>query len=102
LIVKNIQVIDGARNCTYAIFAANDEDFALIFPGAGQDVEFVEDFIGRVGKDLADTVCERLWQVRVDKKAVQGIDGTLFYGLEYKKSYYPSKRESEMIVSLEK
>ena len=35
--MKNIQVIDGARNCVYDIFAATEEEFALIFP-ADQDV----------------------------------------------------------------
>lgn len=28
--MKNIQVIDGAMNCAYDIFAATDEEFKLI------------------------------------------------------------------------
>jgi len=28
--MKNIQVIDGAANCTFSIFQATDEEFALL------------------------------------------------------------------------
>ena len=34
--MKNIQVIDGALNCTFSIFQAADEEFALLFPEARQ------------------------------------------------------------------
>jgi hypothetical protein len=44
--MKNIQVIDGARNCVYDIFAATEEEFALIFP-ADQDVAFIEEVMAR-------------------------------------------------------
>ncbi len=99
--MKNVQVIDGARNCTYDVFAASEEDFHLIFPGEGQDVEFIEDFIDRVGEHVANGVTKRLWSSRVDKKRVAGIHGTLFYELDFKKKFYPSKREEEMVVSLD-
>jgi hypothetical protein len=36
--MKNIQVIDGALNSTFSIFQATDEEFALLFPEAGQDI----------------------------------------------------------------
>lgn len=96
-LTKNVQVIDGADNCTYDIFAASEDDFALIFPD-GQDVEFIEDFFARVGKEIAGRVSERLWTARVDKKSAIGIHGTLFYQLRLKKKYYPTKREAEMIT----
>jgi hypothetical protein len=35
--MKNIQVVDGADDCVYDIFAAADEEFGRIFP-PGQDV----------------------------------------------------------------
>ncbi len=28
--MKNIMIIDGAENCVYDVFAAPDDDFALI------------------------------------------------------------------------
>ena len=95
---KNVQVIDGATNCTYDIFSTPEEDFALIFPN-GQDVEFIEDFWVRVGEAEARRIQRAMWDSREDKKTVQGIHGTLFYQLELKKKYYPTKREAEMTGS---
>lgn len=95
---KNIQVIDGAQNCKYSIFSAKEKDFFEIFPEEGQDIEFIEDFFNRVGKNHATIILKRLWAMPINKKAVQGIHGTLFYELEYKKEFYPTKRESEMVT----
>jgi len=96
----NIQVIDGAENCTYDIFGASPEDFAEVFPEEGQDIEFIDDFFSRVGENRAIEITSRLWEDRVDKKTVQGIHGTLFYELEYKKEFYPTKRGCEMITGI--
>ena len=97
--MKNIQVIDGALNCTYDIFGATEEEFALIFP-SGADVEFISDFFERAGEDTAGAVTRSLWERRLDKKTISGIHGTLFYQLEFKRKYYPTKKEAEMIVVL--
>ena len=96
---KNVQVIDGALNCAYDIFSLPVDDFRLVFPSNDQDVEFVEDFFAR-DERVAQRVCESMWTSRVDKKSVQGIHGTLFYGLEEKKVFYPTKRENEMVTGL--
>jgi len=93
--MKNIQVIDGADNCAYSIFAATNKTFAEIFPGKGQDVEFIDDFFARVGKKRAAELLKPLWKLRLEKPHVQGIHGTLFYQLEHKKKYYPNKREDD-------
>ena len=98
---KNIQVIDGAENCTYSIFATNEDDFKQIFPENGQDIEFIKDFIKRVGKKKASEILERLWLTPVDKKKVHGISGTLFYELDFKKRFYHTKKENEMITGFE-
>ena len=76
------------------------DDFALLFPGNGQDVEFAEDFFARAG-DAGKAVWDRLWTSRADKKSIHGIHGTLFCGLEVKKRFYPAKRESEMTTGLD-
>ena len=94
--MKNIQIIDGANNCTYSVFAATDEEFAVIFPD-GADIEFIEDLVERFGEEAAGRITGALWDRPVDKKVVHGIHGTLFYQLTYKKRYYPTKRESEMV-----
>ena len=95
-----VQIIDGALNCTYDIFAINAADFARIFPESGQDIEFIEEFFEREG-EAAQKIFANLSSSRVDKKTVRGIHGTLFCGLGYKKRFYPTKRESEMVVGLE-
>jgi hypothetical protein len=38
--MKNVQVIDGAENCTLPIYAGGDDDFALLFPRLKQNIEF--------------------------------------------------------------
>ena len=91
--MKNIQVIDGAINASYSIFAATDEEFAAIFHRKGQDIEFSEDFFRRAKAEKATAIMNRIWERRVDKKEVVGIHGTLFYGLPEKKKFYERKRE---------
>lgn len=94
--MKNIQVIDGALNCCYDIFAMTDRDYALMFPG-GQDIEFISDFIARVGIRKATMVCKALWKRPIDQKKIVGLHGTLFYELEFKRAYYPTKKDAEMV-----
>ena len=92
--MKNIQVIDGALNATYDVFQATDEEFDIIFQ-SGTDVEFIDDVIHRVGEEVASRTLEAIWRRRANKKTIQGIHGTLFYELDFKKKYYPNKRESD-------
>lgn len=94
--MKNIQVIDPADNCTYSIFSIDDEPFEILFPNE-QDIEFIDDFMARVGQEQALKILTSLWKNEINKKEVHGINGTLFYQLAYKKRYYPTKREAEMI-----
>ena len=98
--MKNIQVIDGARNCTYSVYSTSDSDFEVIFPD-GQDIEFYDDLDARVNQDTLLSILTELWEHEVDKKEVQGIHGTLFYELEEKKILYPTKKENEMISGIE-
>jgi hypothetical protein len=95
--MKNVQVIDRANNCTYSIFAATNKEFEVLFPDA-QDIEFIEDFIERVGDSVAGRITEAMWKRPVNKKTAQGVHGTLFYQLIEKKRYYPTKKESEMVA----
>jgi hypothetical protein len=97
---KNIQIIDSALNCAYGIFSVNEIDFREIFPEEGQDIEFVEDFFARAGTEHAKNIQNRLWSAPMNKKEVEGIHGTLFYGMEFKKQFYPTKKESEMVPNL--
>ncbi len=94
--MKTIQIVDGADNCAYDCFLADDELFAAIFPNTGQDIEFIEDFLARTPEVAFDDLFEHMWSRRLDKTEIQGIHGTLFYELTSKKKFYPNKRESDL------
>lgn len=93
--VKNIQIIDGALNCAYDIFAATDEEFFMIFQN-GADIAFIDEIHERNDKKL-DAVFDRIWKRRLKKKDANGIHGIIFYELEFKKKYYPTRRDEEAI-----
>jgi len=92
--MRNIQVIDGADNCVYDIFSATDEEFALIFQ-VGQDVAFIDEVYSQGSKSQLDAAFSNIWQRRVPKAQAMGIHGLLFYELDAKKAYYPSRRDEE-------
>jgi hypothetical protein len=94
--MKNIQVIDGAVNCVYDIFAATDEEFGLIFL-PGHDVAFIDEVMERGPVDVLDVVFSRVWGRRVRKSEAMGIHGLLFYELAEKKQYYPTRRDEEAV-----
>jgi hypothetical protein len=95
--MKNIQVIDGAINCAYDVYAATEEEFLKIFPILGQDIQFIEDIVHDedVKKSLA-----QIWQRRLNKPEIDGIHGTLFYRLTDKKRFYPNRQDSDLTVNL--
>ncbi|WP_349970771.1 hypothetical protein [Pseudomonas caspiana] len=94
--MKNIQIIDGASNCVYDIFSATDEEFSLIFP-KGTDIAFIDEIYDRENNELLDAAFNNIWSRRVDKFQVAGIHGTIFYELEEKKIYYPTRRDLEAV-----
>ena len=95
-LVKNIQVIDGAENCVYDVFAASEEEFAIIFPGE-QDIAFIDEVYGRGNRESLDRALTAIWTRRIPKRDVQGIHGILFYELEGKKPYYASRKDEEAV-----
>lgn len=90
--MKNILVFDGALNCTFPVFQATDEEFAAIFPGPGQDLELIEDFVARLGEDRAGEVLEPLWERPIHKRDAAGIHGILFYDSEDRREFLPASR----------
>jgi len=92
--MKNIQVIDGANNSVYDIFAATDEEFSLIYP-PGQDIAFIDEVYGSGNRSQLDAAFNNIWKRRIPKVQANGIHGILFYELEYKKQYYPTRRDEE-------
>jgi len=94
--MKNIQVIDGAENCVYDIFAATEDQFVLIFP-QGTDIAFIDEVYDRENPDQLDAAFREIWLRPVRKTDAKGIHGILFYELESKKQYYPSRKDEEAI-----
>lgn len=94
--MKNIQVIDGAINCVYDVFAATDEEFSLIFLEE-QDVAFIDEVYERGSAETLDKTFKNIWGRRISKREVQGIHGLLFFALAEKKVYYPSRKDEEAI-----
>jgi hypothetical protein len=92
--VKNIQVIDAARNAVFDVFAATEDEFALIFP-PDQDVVFIDEVCARADAAQLQTALAALWKRRIPKREVLGIHGTLFYEHEHKKIYYPTRRDED-------
>lgn len=95
--MRNILVIDGAENCVYDIFSATDDEFSLIFPN-DTDVAFIDEVYSKNSSQELDSVFVKIWQRRCKKADVQGIHGTLFYELEFKKPYYPTRKDEEAIA----
>ncbi|MEZ5292844.1 MAG: hypothetical protein R2745_17315 [Vicinamibacterales bacterium] len=94
--MKNIQVIDGADNAVYDVFAAPDDVFDLVFP-QGTDVAFIEDINQRPDAERVFKALETIWANRLPKSQAQGIHGLLFYQLLKKRQYYPTLRDEEAI-----
>jgi hypothetical protein len=94
--MKNIQVIDGADNCVYDIFAATEDEFALIFP-PGQDVAFIDEVLARGPKTKIRKAFTHIWKRRIPKREAMGIHGVLFYQLDRKMQYYPTRKDEEAV-----
>jgi hypothetical protein len=97
--VKNIQVIDGASNCTFSLFQATDEEFVLLFPERRQDIQFAEDLDHLANQTEIDAALGRIWQRPIRKQDAHGIHGTLLYQLERLKGMYRAKREDAVHAS---
>src|SRR3984893_10085729 len=91
--MKNIQIIDGASNCTFSLFQATDEEFSLLFPEPQQDIQYAEDLAHLPERVEITAALIRIWERPIRKKDVHGIHGTLFYQLERYKRWYREKRE---------
>jgi hypothetical protein len=94
--MKNIQVIDGAMNSVYDIFSATEDEFSIIFP-EGQDVAFIDEVMARGPSEELASAFTNIWKRRLAKREAIGIHGVLFYQMEHKKIYYPTRRDEEAV-----
>ena len=98
--MRNVQIIDGAANATFSIFQATEEEFALLFPRKGQDLEIIEAVIRRLGQARANELLLPMWRRPILKQDAQGIHGTLFYNYYDNRHHLPaSKREIDRAES---
>jgi hypothetical protein len=94
--VKNVQVIDNSQNCTFSVFQMTDGEFSQVFPGHRQDIEFIEDLIGRLGDHETSELLAPVWGRPARKTEIAGLHGTLYYEYGEKRKFFPkSKRESD-------
>lgn len=96
--MKNMQLVEPAENCWFAIYSLEEDDFALIFPAPGQDVEFFEDVVKRLGKSEAHELLVRTTRRYVHKPDIHGIHGTLFCDFEQRKKHFPNKQYADLDV----
>lgn len=89
--MKNVQVIDGATNCTFSVFQATEDEFATLFP-EDHDMELVEDLVMRVGELAARALLRRLWDRPILKREALGIHGTLFFDNTDRLQHIPPSR----------
>lgn len=96
--MKNIQIIDGAENCVYDIFSVKEKYFNFIFPDE-TDIAFIDDIYKRCALNVEelDKILNEIWMQPVRKIDANGIHGTLFYDMDHKKIYYPTRKDSEAI-----
>ncbi|PSJ38400.1 hypothetical protein [Allosphingosinicella deserti] len=89
--MRNIQIINGARNATFSLFQATDEEFAAIFPD-DQDMALIEDVVTRLGESEAGNILSRIWERPILKRDAQGIHGTFFYDWDDRREILPVTR----------
>ncbi len=97
--MKNIMIIDGAMNCAYDVFAATDEEFALLFPAPDQDIAFIDEVVFD-SEGVVERAVQNLWTRPVNKKTMIGLHGTIFWELGHKKKYYPNRRDRDLTDTL--
>ena len=92
--MKNIQIIDGALNCVYDIFSATEDEFNLIFK-KNTDIAFIDEIYSSKNLYELDLAFAAIWKRRVKKSEIFGIHGTIFFELNQKKIYYPTRKDEE-------
>ena len=72
--MRNIEIVDGALNSRFEIFAVEDRIFDRLFCG-GKDEIYLED----LSEDLQNEVkfWDEVYAREVDRSSVQGIHGIL-------------------------
>ena len=71
--MKHVEIVDGALNSRFEIYAVSDEDFGRIF--GSKDEVYLEDLQEPLQNDAA--FWDRFYASEVDRRTVVGIHGVL-------------------------
>jgi hypothetical protein len=94
--MKNIQIIDGAKNSTFDIYQISDDLFDLIFSN-DTDIAFLAEVEQRLDNRNDSKFWDAVYGHKVDKKKVTGIHGTLHLtGSYYSQEFFPTRKESQV------
>ena len=92
--MKNIQIIDGARNSVFEVYEVDDLTFEKLFPN-GNDIAFIEDFAAFTDDDW---IRFNIYSNRKDKKSILGIHGTFHLSQTCcDAKFFPDRKESTVI-----
>lgn len=72
--VKNVEIVDGALNSRFEIYAVDEDIFQRLFPD-GTDEVYLEDLDEGLQNDASFR--DRFYVREVDRQTVQGIHGIL-------------------------
>lgn len=72
--MKNVEIVDGALNSRFEIYALDDEVFQRLFPEGVEEI-YLED-LNEALQDDAE-FWDRVYANEVDRQSVQGIHGIL-------------------------
>ena len=61
------------------------------------DVTFIGEVLARGPDREFDEAFTCIWKRRIPKRDAMGIHGILFYELDHKKQYYPTRKDEEAI-----
>jgi len=71
--MKHVEIIDGALNSRFEIYAVSEDDFGRIF--GSKDEVYLEDLEESLQNDVA--FWDRFYAEEVDRRTVVGIHGVL-------------------------
>ena len=72
--MKNIEIVDGALNSRFEIYAVDDATFEMLVPGGRHEI-YLEDMDEAMQDDA--TFWDRVYASEIDRRQVQGIHGIL-------------------------
>ena len=72
--MKHIEIVDGALNSRFELYAVTDQIFDLLFP-AEEDEIYLEDLNKELQEDAA--FWDQVYAREVDRRTVKGIHGIL-------------------------